>query len=172
MALRTRTIKKRRLSFLNQATRTPAVYTKLSCFLPWIAEQYGMKFDDNNKDHALDCTHGTGNISDFNADLCRSANIGEEPCIFPFYWNGKLYEQCVFLEEKEFLFPVFRCPVRNITRKIDGINSFVYKDIIRQVFSYRWSRLDTILLRLSKTLDFALLLVKIPTIHLLTLTQT
>jgi len=27
---------------------------------------------------------------------------------------------------------VFRCPVRNITRKIDGINSFYYKDIVQQ----------------------------------------
>ena len=91
--------------------------------------------DENFKDHSLDCTQGTGNINDFNADLCRVATIGEEPCIFPFYWNGKLYEQCVFLEEMEFLFPVFRCPVRNITRKIDGINSFFYRDIIREVFN-------------------------------------
>ena len=139
MDLRTRILGKFgkiRLSFLNQATKTPAVYTKLSCFLPWIADQYGMDFDENSKDHSLDCTQGTGNISDFNADLCRVATIGEEPCIFPFYWNGKLYEQCVFLEEMEFLFPVFRCPVRNITRKIDGINSFFYRDIIRQVFSF------------------------------------
>ena len=137
MNLRTRTInltinKKRRLSFLNQGTKTPAVYTKLSCFLPWIAEQYGMEFDE---DYNLDCSQGTGNISDYNADVCRSADIGELPCIFPFYWNEKLHDQCIFLEEEEFLFPVFRCPVRNITRKIDGINSFYYKDLIRQVFS-------------------------------------
>ena len=132
MALRTRTIKKTRLSFLNQATKTPAVYTKLSCFLPWIAKQYSMEFDE---DFSLDCSQGTGNISDFNADVCRSANIGEEPCIFPFYWNEKLYDQCVFLGEEEFLFPIFRCPVRNITRKIDGINSFYYKDIILQVYT-------------------------------------
>ncbi len=136
MALHTRTIAKtigkNRLSFLYQATKTPAVYTKLSCFLPWIAEQYGMEFDNNIED--LDCTQGAGNISDFNADLCRSSAIGEEPCIFPFYWNGKLYEKCVFLEEEEFNIPVFRCPVRNITRKIDGINSFFYRDIIQQVF--------------------------------------
>ena len=132
MALRTRTIKKRRLSFLNQGTKTPAVYTKLSCFLPWIAEQYNMEFAE---DYSLDCSQGTGNISDFNADDCRSAVIEELPCIFPFYWNEKLYDHCVFLEEEEFLFPVFRCPVRNITRKIDGINSFYYKDIVQQVFS-------------------------------------
>ena len=90
-----------------------------------------LEFDE---DYSLDCSQGTGNISDFNADVCKSANIGEEPCIFPFYWNEKLYDQFFFLEEDEFLFPVFRCPVRNITRKIDGINSFYYKDIIQQVF--------------------------------------
>ena len=28
-----------------QETNNPAVYTKLSCHLPWIAEQYGMEYD-------------------------------------------------------------------------------------------------------------------------------
>jgi len=59
------------------------------------------------EDYSLDCSQGTGNISDFNADDCRSAVIEELPCIFPFYWNEKLYDHCVFLEEEEFLFPVF-----------------------------------------------------------------
>ena len=121
-------------SLLYQATRTPAVYTKLSCFLPWIAEQYDMDFDANQEDYNnIECTQGTGNISDYNTEECNTASRGESPCIFPFYWNGKLKEQCVFLDEEEFLFPVFRCPTRNITRKIDGINSFYYKDIIKQV---------------------------------------
>ena len=150
MALRTRTVGKNRLSFLNQATKTPAVYTKLSCFLPWIADQYGMEFEENFEDHNLDCIQGTGNLSDFNADLCRVGTIGEEPCIFPFYWNGKLYEQCVFLEEEEFNFPVFRCPVRNITRKIDGINSFFYRDILTQVFKLKFLLVDFNLCMLLK----------------------
>merc|ERR1712079_991940 len=38
------------------------------------------------------------------------------------------------LEELEFLFPVFRCPIRNITRKIDGINSFYYKDLAKEQY--------------------------------------
>ena len=123
----------KRRSHLFQATRTPAVYTKLSCFLPWIAEQYDMEFDEKIEDPNDECTQGTGNINDFNSKKCRINSRGEDYCIFPFYWNGKLKEQCVFLEEDDFLFPVFRCPTRNITRKINGINSFVYKDIIKQV---------------------------------------
>ena len=132
MLLREQAVGEARRSHLFQATRNPAIYTKLSCFLPWIAKQYEMDFDENIDE--IECSKGTGNISDFNADICRTNSRGEDPCIFPFYWNGKLKEKCVFLEEDEFLFPVFRCPTRNITRKINGINSFVYNDIIQQVF--------------------------------------
>ena len=37
---------------------------------------------------------------------------------FPFYFRGKLYKDCVLFEEENFFYPVFRCPVRNITTKI------------------------------------------------------
>ena len=133
LALLEREGTKGKKSLLYQATRTPAVYTKLSCFLPWIAEQYNMNFDEKYEEPYQQCTKGTGNIRDYNSKNCRINSRGEDHCIFPFYWNGKFKEQCVFLEEEEFLFPVFRCPTRNITRKINGINSFVYKDIIKQV---------------------------------------
>ena len=92
-----------------------------------------MDFDDNHEDFNLECSQGTGNISDYNTEVCQTASRGESSCIFPFYWNGDLKEECVFLDEENFLFPVFRCPTRNITRKIDGINSFIYQDIIKQV---------------------------------------
>ena len=122
------------MSMLIQETRTPAVYTKISCFLPWIAEQFDLDYiEEENDNTAAKCTKGSGNISDYNSDNCRSAAKEEQLCIFPFYWNGKLKEQCSFLEEQEFLFPMFRCPVRNITRKIQGINSFIYSDLIQQV---------------------------------------
>ena len=122
------------MSILYQETRTPAIYTKVSCFLPWIAKQFDLDYiEEENEISMVKCTQGSGNTSDYNSDNCRSALIGEKPCIFPFYWNGKLKEQCSFLEEQEFLFPMFRCPVRNITRKIQGINSFIYADVIQQV---------------------------------------
>ena len=123
-----------RLNILFQETEKPAVYTKLSCYLPWIAEQYDMDFTENVQDEKLECTTGSGNINDYNVETCRCNCPGEWECIFPFYWNGKLFDQCTFLEEQEFLFPVFRCPTSNITRKINGINSFIYADFIKQVF--------------------------------------
>ena len=118
-----------------QQTEKPSIYTKLSCFLPWIAQQYGMDFTETVEDENQECTSGSGDINDFNAEDCRCNCPGERLCIFPFYWNGKLIEQCAFLEEEEFLFPVFRCPIRNVTRKINGINSFIYADLIKQVQS-------------------------------------
>ena len=121
-----------RTASLSQETENSSVYTKLSCFLPWIANQYDMDITENIEDENLECSKGSGDINDFNSDECRCTCAGESLCIFPFYWNGKLYDQCTFLEEEEFLFPVFRCPIRNITRKIDGINSFYYKDLITQ----------------------------------------
>ena len=123
----------RRSSFLFQETTNPSVYTKLSCFLPWIAEQYDMDFTYNIEDANQECTRGSGDISDYNSDTCRCQCPGEDLCIFPFYWNEKLFDQCAFLEEQEFLFPVFRCPTRNITRKINNINSFFYADFVKQV---------------------------------------
>ena len=92
-----------------------------------------MDFSETIEDQNKECSEGTGDINDFNVEECRSAAGEERLCIFPFYWNGKLFDKCTFLEQDDFLFPVFRCPVRNITRKIDGVNSFYYKDLLRQV---------------------------------------
>ena len=122
-----------RSSFIFQESINPSVYTKLSCFLPWIAEQYDMDFPHNIEDGNQECTRGSGDINDYNSDTCRCNCPGEDLLIFPFYWNGKLFDQCVFLEENEFLFPVARAPTRNITRKLNGINSFVYADYVKQV---------------------------------------
>ena len=116
-----------------QENPRPSVYTKLSCFLPWIAEQYDMDFNENVDDENQECTQGTGDINDIDAETCRSNNFPADLCIFPFYWNGELFDQCTFLEVEEFLYPVYQCPTRNITRKIDGINSFLEKDFSKQV---------------------------------------
>ena len=124
-------------SNLFQEAEKPSIYTKISCFLPWIAEEYDMDFSEKVEDKNDECSVGSG-IDDFNAEECRCLCLGNLLCIFPFYFNGKLYENCAFLEYQDFLVqgPIYRCPVRNITRKIDGINSFTQDDFIKQVTSY------------------------------------
>ena len=92
-----------------------------------------MAFSENVEDYRNECSEGRGDVKDFNEEQCRSNSNEESLCIFPFYWNGRFYDECVFLEEEEFLFPVFRCPIRNITRKIIGVNSFIFSDLNAQV---------------------------------------
>ena len=124
---------------LGQVSLNPPVYTKLSCFLPWIAEQYGLEFEKPvGTDPA--CLMGTGDINDI-ADqddprkICRTnpSNPLEElltpefPCIFPYYFDGQLIENnCIQLDIDNLNYPTFTCPIRNITRKYPGtnINSF------------------------------------------------
>ena len=90
-----------------------------------------MEFTETLKEK--ECSTGSGDINDFDVEECRTFTSREELCIFPYYWNGKLFEECSFFEEEEFLLPVFQCPVRNITRKINGVNSFLYSDFVKQV---------------------------------------
>jgi hypothetical protein len=112
---------------LTQFSENPAAYTKLSCFLPWVAKQYGLAYD--GEDPAMDqsCRVGTG--AKPTADtVCRETIsnllLSEHKCIFPFYYKEKLYDRCVLFEQIGLIYPVFRCPVWNITTKIDGINSY------------------------------------------------
>lgn len=93
-----------------------------------------MDFEESVNDEKRECSTGSGNVNDFNAEDCRCSCANEFPCIFPYLWNGKLVDKCAFLEEEEFLFPVFRCPIRNITRKFEGINNFTYADLVKQVY--------------------------------------
>ena len=95
-----------------------------------------MEFSEAVEDTNLECTTGSGDINDFNTKDCRTEFPGERLCIFPYYWNGKLYDKCALFEEEEFLLPVFQCPIRNITRKIAGINSFQYSDFVKQVCNF------------------------------------
>lgn len=110
------------------------LYAKLSCFLPWIASQYGLSYDAVPDES---CSKGTGPTVPFNSthdydSVCRNApgtdNFRKErPCIFPFYYRGKgPYDRCMLFEEEDFVYPVFRCPTRNITTKFPGtdINHF------------------------------------------------
>lgn len=117
-----------------QESSQPSVYTKLSCFLPWIAKESDMEFSETVEDELKECSTGSGDINDFDVKECRTFSRKEELCIFPYYWNGKLFNECSLFEEEEFLLPAFQCPTRNITRKINGVNSFLYSDFVKQVF--------------------------------------
>ena len=59
-------------SLLFQESQNPNVYTKLSCFLPWIAEQYNMEYESPGITEE-ECEAGTGNKDDMqeleNADV-------------------------------------------------------------------------------------------------------
>ena len=145
---RRNTVTGRSTSYLEQESANPSVYTKLSCFLPWIAEQYNMDYDSTSTDDDDECSTSIGNKNEIaNTGECRSAwipadalmadgtgqNGGERLCIFPFYWNGKLYDQCIMLEEDDMILPVFRCPIRDSQNKINGINAWTYEDLESQV---------------------------------------
>jgi hypothetical protein len=112
---------------LNQFSGNPSVYTKLSCFLPWVAEQYGLAY--HGEDPATDpsCRVGTGTRPTPDTS-CREtiSNIysAETDCIFPFYSRGQLFDKCVVSEQVGFVFPVFHCPVWNITTKRNGFNDY------------------------------------------------
>ena len=142
-------------SALYQETFNPVVYNKLSCHLPWIAEQYDMDFDTgdtepeceqgigggNTERETRECRSVPGSVSNIFDQFAQSnllfqiaaATESEAECIFPFYWEGQLYEECTMLEHDRFLYRTFYCPVLNTTNKINGINSFTFDDFIKQV---------------------------------------
>ena len=97
-------------SVLFQLSNNPSAYTKLSCFLPWIAEQFGLEFESSREDE-MQCLEGTGDIEDVtdveNKD-CRSNpssylesspfSVEEElPCLLPFYLEDQRIEACIQL---------------------------------------------------------------------------
>ena len=97
-----------------------------------MAEQFGLSYDDQSANDEA-CLKGTGQKPTFNKThgywqydaVCRENKgtdlIGRElPCIFPFYYKGKRYDSCGLLETSNFVVPVWRCPVRNITTKYPG----------------------------------------------------
>jgi len=136
---------------LNQFAESPTVYTKLYCFLPWIAGQYGLKYDLSATDPA--CFTSTGDINDIADDSqCanRPTNIEQAfleitlPCIFPFYLNGVRYDSCILFSNTDIVFPINRCPIRNITTKIDGINSFTATSTAELIESYQYCTNDAL----------------------------
>ena len=120
-------------SFLVQKSINPTVYTKLSCYLPWIAEQYQMEYEANENIDS-DCVNFTGDINEVTADVCRviateyEAGAGsyldnvEAQCIFNFTVNNQDYDGCLMSGIDDFTHPVFKCPIR----AVKGRNSFQY----------------------------------------------
>jgi len=125
-------------ALLFQESINPTIYNKLSCHLPWIADQYDMVFNAGDTDP--ECTEGVGDINSIQEEAetreCRCITsydqISEAPCILPFYWEGKLNEGCNMLEHDGFLIRVFYCPIYNTVNKINGINSFTWDDFLEQ----------------------------------------
>ena len=109
-------------SYLFQRSVNPAVYTKLSCFLPWVAAQYDMDFTPpGDPDPA--CLNGNGDINEVTAEDCRtnpSSNLYdrvdgiEASCLFPFTLNGVRHDTCIMDQLTNFTRPVFRCPIRTV----------------------------------------------------------
>ena len=109
------------VSLLNQISQNPAVYTKISCYLPWIAAQYNMDFTPSGEADP-DCLNGKGDLSEVTAEVCRANPYGyndqltgtEAPCIFPFTLNGVRHTECLTDQIEGFIRPIFRCPIRTV----------------------------------------------------------
>lgn len=121
---------------ISQYSDNPAVYTKISCFLPWIAKEFDMDFDQTG-DVDQQCVQSVGDPQDGEDKPCRATTTSakdiftnlEPLCIFPFYYNGRLYKECVVITIFDWVY-LPRCPIRNFTTKINGINSFTEEDAI------------------------------------------
>ena len=74
---------------------------------------------DRNEVNVMDCSSAPTTL-----------DRDELSCLFLFYLNGQKLETCFFFDEENFVFPVFRCPIRNITTKINGINSYTSQDFL------------------------------------------
>ena len=102
---------------LVQRSENPAVYAKLSCYLPWVAAQYDMDYLPPGEPHPA-CTTGNGEITEVTAEVCRTnprdAIDREASCLFPFTLNGKIHNTCIQEEIEDFTRPVFRCPIRTL----------------------------------------------------------
>ena len=117
---------------LDQQTNNPTAYTKLSCYLPWIAKQYNLKFIPSGKTDPV-CNMGTGDLSlNDEGEICRTNpsktnstfNCEELPCIFPYYIDGVLKKGCSQFDLEGLNSAVNFCPVRNITTKLNNINNY------------------------------------------------
>ena len=121
-------------SLLNQFSENPAVYTRLSCYLPWVAAQYDMDYTPPGVPDPA-CSTGNGDITEVTAEVCRTNPFNnvldsddgiEAPCLFPFTLNGETHNTCIMDQVTNFTRPVFRCPIRRL--KGAGPDGTDYKD--------------------------------------------
>ena len=131
-------------------SESPLAYTKLSCYLPWVAEQFGLFYQDQSSTDEA-CQVGSRQKppvadSTFQYDVtCReirgtSVTGFELPCIFPFYYQGKRFDDCTLLQRSSFVEPVWRCPVFNITTKYQDTDINSYEEDPREPQSYCLNR--------------------------------
>ena len=133
----------------NSISENPLAYTKLSCYLPWVAEQFGLFYQDQSTTDEA-CQKGSSHkpaivdSAQFNV-TCRetrgtSVTGFELPCIFPFYYQGKRFDNCTLLQRSSFVEPVWRCPVFNITTKYQDTDINSYEEDPREPQSYCLNR--------------------------------
>ena len=109
---------------------SPNVYTRLSCFLPWVAGQYNLTWEGPGPEDPK-CTTAEGDLDDFNQTYCgtlpdptvRDVGAGQQapvelPCVFPYFYDGKYYDGCLQFSSNGFIIPAFFCPVFNSTEKM------------------------------------------------------
>ena len=105
---------------LIQTNENPMAYTKSSCFLPWVAEQYGLSYKEDNNTPSCRLSQGERNTT----QTCWTKEYKEYERIFPFFSRGKRYETCALLEPSNFVYPVLRCPQYKSAKKRDGIDDY------------------------------------------------
>ena len=106
---------------LDQFSFNPSVYSRLSCFLPWIAEQYGLTYTPSQPTEP-ECEEGVGNINEVTAEVCRATTDHEldvqmelePPCILPFILNNEIHNECTLVQINDFTRPQFICPIRTL----------------------------------------------------------
>jgi hypothetical protein len=112
-------------AFMKQYSNLPTAYTKLSCFLPWIASEHNLDYEQGEPE--TQCVQAAGDPDDKDKSPCKTDF--NTTCIFPFFYNDQKYTECVLITIFDWVY-LPRCPVRDITTKKDGINSFTDADIL------------------------------------------
>lgn len=105
---------------LKQFSENPIVYSRLSCFMPWIADQYNMSYTAPEEEP--ECRQGIGNINEVTTKICRTTPTDEDDrwlrieaeCIFPFTLDNVTHIQCTLSQLAGFTRPQFICPIRTL----------------------------------------------------------